>query len=56
MWKNKLTLMLIPNSMGMLKQLKIPVAFIYFSIAVVILLLFLSFFFSAGFFDGKVDQ
>jgi hypothetical protein len=56
MWKNKLTLMLIPNSMGMLKQLKIPVALIYGSVLVVILLVFFSFFFSAEFFSDQVDQ
>jgi len=56
MWKNKLTLMLIPNSMGMLKQLRVPLAIIYLSVAAVTLLLFLSFFFSAEFFSDKVDQ
>ncbi len=48
--------MLIPNSMGMLKQLRVPLAFIYLSVGAVILLLFLSFFFSAEFFSDKVDQ
>ncbi len=48
--------MLIPNAMGMLKQLRIPVALIYVSVTVVILLLFVSFFFSAEFFSDKVDQ
>jgi len=48
--------MLIPNSMGMLKQLRVPLAIIYLSVAAVTLLLFLSFFFSAEFFSDKVDQ
>lgn len=48
--------MLIPNSMGMLKQVRIPVALIYLSVGAVILLLFFSFFFSAEFFRDKVDQ
>ena len=54
MWKNKLTLMLIPGATGILKQLRIPVAAIYLSIGVVVSLMFSSFFFSAQFFTDKV--
>lgn len=56
MWKKKLTLMLIPHSMGMLKQLKVPIALIYLVVAAWIFLLFFSFFASAKFFSDKVDQ
>ncbi len=57
MWKNKLTLMLIPNATGILKQLRIPVAAIYIGIGVVVSLIFSSLFFSARFFTDKVaDQ
>ena len=56
MLKKKLTLMLIPNSMGILKQLNIPVAFIYFGGIAVLALLIGSFFLSAEFFTTKVDQ
>jgi murein DD-endopeptidase MepM/ murein hydrolase activator NlpD len=48
--------MLIPNSMGMLKQIRLPVALIYLSAGMVVLLLVLSLFFSAEFFSDKVDQ
>lgn len=48
--------MLIPNSMGILKQLNIPVAFIYLGAFAVLLLLVGSFFLSAEFFSTKVDQ
>jgi murein DD-endopeptidase MepM/ murein hydrolase activator NlpD len=54
MWKNKLTLMLIPGATGILKQLRIPVAAIYLVIGVVVSLMFCSFFFSAQFFTDKV--
>ena len=54
MWKNKLTLMLIPGATGILKQLRIPVAAIYLGIGVVVSLMFSSFFFSAQFFTDKV--
>ncbi|MFQ6008772.1 MAG: hypothetical protein ACE5K8_07470, partial [Candidatus Zixiibacteriota bacterium] len=56
MWKKKLTFMLIPHSMGMLKQLKVPIALIYLVVAAWIFLLFFSFFASAKFFSDKVDQ
>ncbi|MFH1372744.1 MAG: peptidoglycan DD-metalloendopeptidase family protein [bacterium] len=56
MWKNKLTLMLIPGSTGILKQLRIPVAIIYVVVGVVISLLFSSFFFSAEFFSDRVSD
>lgn len=48
--------MLIPNSMGILKQLNIPVALIYFGIFAVLALLISNFFLSANFFSTKVDQ
>ncbi|MEW6410866.1 MAG: peptidoglycan DD-metalloendopeptidase family protein [Candidatus Zixiibacteriota bacterium] len=48
--------MLIPNSMGILKQLSIPVALIYFGALGVIILLIATFFLSAHFFSTKVDQ
>ncbi|TET94726.1 MAG: hypothetical protein E3J26_04060, partial [Candidatus Zixiibacteriota bacterium] len=54
MWKNKLTLMLIPGATGILKQLRIPVAAIYLGIGVIVSLMFSSFFFSAQFFTDKV--
>ncbi|UCG60482.1 MAG: M23 family metallopeptidase [Candidatus Zixiibacteriota bacterium] len=54
--KKKLTLMLIPNSMGILKQLNIPVALIYFGAFAVLVLLVGSLFLSAEFFTTKVDQ
>jgi len=54
MWKNKLTLMLIPGASGILKQLRIPLAAIYLVLAIIIVLVFSSFFFSAQFFTDKV--
>ncbi len=48
--------MLIPNSMGILKQLSIPVALIYSGALAMIILLIASFFLSAHFFSTKVDQ
>ena len=48
--------MLIPNSEGVLKQLKIPVALIYISASVVLLLLVGTFFLSAEFFTDKVNE
>lgn len=48
--------MLIPNSVGVLKQLRIPVATIYIVVSVVVLLLFGNFFLSAEFFTDKVNQ
>ncbi|MEA2030095.1 MAG: M23 family metallopeptidase [candidate division Zixibacteria bacterium] len=56
MWKKKLTLMLIPNSEGTLKQFRMPVALIYGIALVVIFLLFGSFFLSAKFFSNRVDN
>ncbi len=56
MWKNKLTLMFIPGATGILKQLRIPVIAVYAGIAVVIALLFTSFFLSAQFFTDKVAE
>ncbi len=54
MWKNKITLMLIPGATGILKQLRIPVAAIYLGIGIVVSLMFSNFFFSAQFFTDKV--
>lgn len=48
--------MLIPNSMGILKQLNIPVALIYFGAFAILLLVVGSLFLSAEFFSAKVDQ
>ncbi len=48
--------MLIPNSMGILKQLNIPVVLIYVCAIAVLALLVGSFFLSAEFFSAKVDQ
>lgn len=56
MWRNKLTLMLIPGAAGILKQLRIPVAAIYLGIGVVVSLMFSSLFFSAQFFTDKVTD
>ena len=46
MWKKKLTLILIPNASGILKQLSIPVATVYLAAAAVVILLLGSFFLS----------
>ena len=48
--------MLIPNSMGILKQLSVPVALLYFCAAAVMALLVGNLFLSAEFFTSKVDQ
>ncbi len=56
MLKKKLTFMLIPSSTGISKQISIPTAAIYISVAAVVCLLFLSFFLSAEFFAGKVNE
>lgn len=46
--------MLIPGASGILKQLRIPLAAIYLVLAIIIVLVFSSFFFSAQFFTDKV--
>lgn len=48
--------MVIPNTDGVAKQMKLPVAMIYMSLALVAILLLASFYFSATFFTEKVDQ
>ncbi|UCD64348.1 MAG: M23 family metallopeptidase [Candidatus Zixiibacteriota bacterium] len=48
--------MLIPNSMGILKQLSIPVALLYCVAFAIIALLVANLFLSAEFFTTKVDQ
>lgn len=55
MWKKKLTFMLIPTSMGISRQMRIPVALIYGCIGGVVLLILASFFLSAQFFSDRVD-
>ncbi|HOD65511.1 MAG TPA: M23 family metallopeptidase [candidate division Zixibacteria bacterium] len=55
MFKKKLTFMLIPHSMGISRQVRIPVAAIYLAVGGVMLLVFASFFLSAEFFADKVD-
>ncbi len=55
MFKKKLTFMLIPHSMGISRQVRIPVAVIYLAIGGVLLLVFASFYLSAQFFADKVD-
>ena len=54
MWKKKLTIMLIPGSDGTPRQIRIPVYLIYGCVSAVLILLFSSFFFSAGYFSDKV--
>ena len=56
MWKNKLTLMLIPGATGILKQLRVPVGAIYLVVGVVLTLIISSTFFSAQFFSDKVAE
>jgi len=56
MLKKKLTFMLIPSSTGISKQMSIPTAAIYISVAAVVCLLCLSFFLSAEYFAGKVNE
>lgn len=48
--------MLIPNSMGILKQLSIPIAAIWISVAVVLSLITATFFLSAEFFSDRVAE
>lgn len=55
MFKKKLTFMLIPHSMGISRQVRIPVALIYMAIGGVLLLVLASFYLSAEFFADKVD-
>lgn len=55
MFKKKLTFMLIPHSMGISRQVRIPVTVIYLAIGGVLLLVFASFFLSAQVFSDKVD-
>ncbi|NOY89105.1 MAG: M23 family metallopeptidase [FCB group bacterium] len=55
MLKKKLTLMLIPNSEGVLKQFSIYLALVYLSVAVLLILLISNFFLSANFFNNKVN-
>ncbi len=55
MLKKKLTLMLIPSTNGVSRQLSIPVWSIYFSIGLALILLVSSFYFSSVFFTNKVE-
>ncbi|MDH4157508.1 MAG: M23 family metallopeptidase [candidate division Zixibacteria bacterium] len=55
MWKNKLTLMLIPDSKGISKQFSIRVSLIYAATALVLVLLLADFFLSAEFFADRVN-
>ena len=56
MWKNKLTLMVIPDKQGDPKQLRIPVALIYSTIAGVLILAVASLVLSIVFIDQKVSE
>lgn len=56
MFRKKLTLLVIPDSQGTSKQVSVPVASIYLGVAAVLILLVATFFFSAQFFSGRVDQ
>ena len=55
-WKNRLTLMLIPDSKGISKQFSIRVSLIYLAAALVLVLLVADFFLSAEFFADKVNK
>ena len=56
MWKNKLTLMLIPDSKGISKQFSIRVSLIYAASALVLVLLLADFFLSAEFFEARLGD
>lgn len=56
MFKKKLTFMLIPNSNGIMKQFRIPVAALYIVASIALVIIVGNFFLSANFFTTKVDQ
>ncbi|HWR82219.1 MAG TPA: M23 family metallopeptidase [Candidatus Deferrimicrobium sp.] len=56
MWNKKLTLLLIHEATGLLRQLRIPMAAIYIVLGVAASLLLSNFFLSAQFFSEKVDD
>ncbi len=56
MLKKKLTFMLIPDSLGIMKQLSIPMVLVYGVVAVVVALLFGTFFLSSAYFGDKVNE
>ncbi|MCK4574395.1 MAG: peptidoglycan DD-metalloendopeptidase family protein [candidate division Zixibacteria bacterium] len=56
MLKKKLTFMLIPDSLGVSKQLSIPTLLIYGVVAAVAVLLFASFYLSSIYFSDKVNE
>jgi len=56
MWKNKLTLMVIPDKQGEPRQLRIPVAFIYSALAGILILAVTSLVLSVVFIDQKVSE
>ena len=56
LFRRKLTLMVIPDSHQIAKQVSLPVSLIYFSIGVAVLALIAGLFLAAAFFSGKVDQ
>lgn len=56
MLKNKLTLMVIPDSKGVAKQISIPVGFIYSAILLILLIVFLSVYFAAQYFTVQVED
>ena len=56
MWKRKLTLMVVPDSDGVSRQITISVALIYSLLAFVLVVLLLNVFLAAGFFSAQVSD
>ncbi len=56
MFKNKLTLMVIPDSKGIAKQISIPVGLIYSAILLILFIVFLSVYFAAQYFTVQVED
>lgn len=56
MFKKKLTFMLIPSSTGVSRQISIPVAAIYLSVSLIVVLLIGSFFLSSQYFSDRVSE
>jgi hypothetical protein len=56
MFKKKITFLVIPDSSGVSRQLRIPVAFFYIAASVVLFLMVSSLFFGAEFLSARVSE
>jgi len=56
MLKRKLTLMVVPDSQGIARQISVPVALLYSAVLFILIVLFVGFFFAAQYFSHRVSE